>query len=178
MNRFPFSKYILFFCLRIFLFPFLIPQKMKMPVYKADKNSYNQKSFWFYPWGRSGVHKGVDIFAKEGTTIFSSTIGLVLFTGSIEMGGNVVVILGPKWRIHYYAHLKNIYTKPFRFVNSSIKIGTVGNSGNAMGKPPHLHYTILTLIPYIWLIDSGIYGLEKMFFLNPILYLNEYLGVQ
>lgn len=74
----------------------IIPQDFTNPVDKADKNSYNDKSFWFYPWGKSGTHKGIDIFAKEGTEVKSSTVGLVIFKGEIERGGRVVLIVGPK----------------------------------------------------------------------------------
>jgi peptidoglycan LD-endopeptidase LytH len=63
----------------------LFPQRFVNPVLGADNKSYNSKSFWFYPWGKSGTHKGVDIFAKEGTIIQSSTTGIVLFTGEINM---------------------------------------------------------------------------------------------
>src|SRR5688572_22243525 len=78
-----------------------IPQEFDNPVTAADNKSYNPKSFWFYPWGKSGTHKGVDVFAKEGTTVRSSTGGLVIFKGEVERGGNVVLIIGPKWRLHY-----------------------------------------------------------------------------
>jgi len=57
------------------------------------------------------------------------------------------------------------------FVNTNSTIGTVGTSGNAVGKPPHLHYSILTIIPYVWRIDSDRQGWKKMFYLNPIEYL-------
>jgi peptidoglycan LD-endopeptidase LytH len=83
------------------------------------------------------------------------------------------MILGPKWRLHYYAHLKEINTARFSFVSNSDVIGTVGTTGNAKGKAPHLHYTIKTLVPYIWQIDKGPHGLRKMFYLNPVEYLNE-----
>ncbi len=73
-----------------------IPQRFVNPVEGADKNSYNSESYWFYPWGKSGTHKAVDIFAKEGTRVKSSTGGLVIFTGEIEIGGNVVLVIGPK----------------------------------------------------------------------------------
>ncbi len=46
-----------------------------MPVAGATISSYNQNSFWAYPWGKSVTHKGVDIFAKEGTAVLSSTGG-------------------------------------------------------------------------------------------------------
>ena len=144
-----------------------------MPVVGATRSSYDQRSFWYYPWGNSVTHKGVDIFAKEGTAITSSTPGIVIYTGQIEKGGNVILVLGPKWRFHYYAHLKEIKTKCFSYVNSSDTIATVGTTGNAQGKPPHLHYSIKTFIPYFWRIDTGIQGWKKMFFLNPVQYLNE-----
>ena len=157
----------------ILLTGFLIPQNLKMPVNGATKSDYNPKSFWYYPWGKSVTHKGVDIFAKKNTKITSSTNGLVLFSGKISMGGNIVVILGPKWRLHYYAHLEEVKTTSLTFVNNNSEIGTVGTSGNAVGKAPHLHYSILSLIPYVWKIDSEKQGWKKMFYLNPIDYLEE-----
>ncbi len=162
------GKSILFTALVILIIGFLIPQNLKMPVQGASKSDYNAQSFWFYPWGKSVTHKGVDIFAKHGTDIHSSTTGLVLFAGEIKRGGKYVLTLGPKWRLHYYAHLNEIKTKPFSFVNHNSTIGTVGTSGNATGKPPHLHYSIVTSIPYLWRIDSDKQGWKKMFFLNPI----------
>lgn len=150
---------------------FIVPQNLIIPVEKANKSSYNAKSFWYYPWGKSGTHKGVDIFAKEGTFVKSSTHGLVLYTGEIAMGGKVILILGPKWRVHYYAHLKDISTTSFSFAKQNEVIGTVGATGNARGKPPHLHYTITTLIPYPWRYDNDRQGWKKMFYLNPIEYM-------
>ena len=154
----------------------ILPQKVIMPVEGATRKSYSQNSFWAYPWGRSLTHKGVDIFAKKGTNIHPATGGIVLYKGKTARGGNVVFILGPKWRIHYYAHLDKIKTSRFSFVSSKTVIGTVGNTGNAIGKPSHLHYTIKTIIPYPWRIDKSIQGKRKMFYLNPIKYLNRSLA--
>jgi len=67
----------------------------------------------------------------------------------------------------------SIKTNFFSFVSTSSKIGTVGSTGNAAGKPPHLHYSIQTLIPYPWRIDKSVQGWRKMFYLNPLQYLNE-----
>jgi murein DD-endopeptidase MepM/ murein hydrolase activator NlpD len=144
-----------------------------MPVKGATRNSYNENSFWFYPWGKSGTHKGVDIFAEEGTEINSSTMGVVVYAGEISMGGKVVLVLGPKWRIHYYAHLEKIKINPFSFVTREDILGTVGTTGNAIGKPPHLHYSIVTLVAYFWKVDQTKQGWKKMFYLNPIKYLKE-----
>ena len=157
----------------LILLGLLLPQKFRMPVEGATRKSYSQHSFWAYPWGRSVTHKGVDIFAKRGTNIHPATAGLVLYKGKTTRGGNVVFILGPKWRIHYYAHLDKIKTNSFSIVSSRSVIGTVGSTGNAIGKPAHLHYTIKTIIPYPWRVDKSIQGIRKMFYLNPITYLNK-----
>lgn len=167
------KKKIILFISAIILLGLILPQKFSMPVDGATKTSYNAKSFWYYPWGKSGTHKGVDIFAKEGTNITSAISGLVIYTGKMGMGGNVVVVLGPKWRIHYYAHLKEIKTAAFSWASRDELIGTVGTSGNAKGKAPHLHYSIVTLLPYFWQIDSDHQGWKKMFYLNPIDYLKS-----
>lgn len=151
----------------------LIPQNLKMPVVRADSNSYNHETFWYEGWGTSIVHKGVDIFAPKGTGVHSATMGIVLLATEYGKGGKFVVILGPKWRLHYYAHLDEIKTKPFSFVTQNTEIGTVGKTGNAATTPAHLHYGIGTLIPYPWRIDDAPLGWQKMFYLNPIDYLSK-----
>ena len=144
-----------------------LPEQLVIPVKGATKSDRNAKSFWFSPWGKSGVHKGIDIFAKEGAPVIAATPGLVVQSGFTPSGGNVVSILGPKWRIHYYAHLKSIKARNGEFVSQESEIGTVGCTGNAVGKQPHLHYAIITQIPYVWLYKAEKYGFERMFFLNP-----------
>jgi murein DD-endopeptidase MepM/ murein hydrolase activator NlpD len=146
---------------------FCIPEELIIPVKGATKADWNPKSFGFYPWGRSGVHKGIDIFAKEGLPVLAATSGLVVNAGTTPDGGNVISILGPKWRVHYYAHLKSVQLKVGDMVSGGQQIGTVGATGNAAGKPPHLHYAIITQLPYIWLYRNDHLGVERMFFLNP-----------
>lgn len=166
-------KKITFLLFTLLLIGFLLPQNLKMPVKGATKKDYNQESFWYYPWGKSITHKGVDVFAKKGNDVLAATNGIVLFAGEIGMGGNFILMLGPKWRLHYYAHLNTIETKRFKWHKSGAAIATVGDSGNAKGKPPHLHYSIVTPIPYLWRIDNSKQGWKKMFYLNPIKYLNK-----
>ncbi len=151
----------------------LFPQNFTIPVEGATKGDWNKESFWFYPWGKSVTHKGVDIFASEGKNVVSSTYGFVVYKGKLERGGNVIFVLGPKWRLHYYAHLKEIHTTWFNYLKKGELIGEVGRTGNAVNTPFHLHYSIFTIIPYPWRIDSGKQGWKKMFFLNPIQYLNN-----
>lgn len=87
------TKKLLIASLAILIAGFLIPQNLKMPVQGASTNDFNHQSFWYYPWGSSIVHKGVDIFARKGTSIHAATVGLVLYTGGAGKGGNAVVVL-------------------------------------------------------------------------------------
>ena len=151
----------------------LIPQNLKMPVVGADDNSYNHETFWYEGWGSSIVHKGIDVFAKKGTSVHSATWGIVIMATEYGKGGKFVLILGPKWRLHYYAHLDEIKTERFAFVTQDTEIGTVGNTGNAINTPAHLHYGIGTLVLYPWRIDRAPLGWQKMFYLNPIDYLTK-----
>ena len=105
--------------------------------------------------------------------VLSSTDGIVLWTGELNMGGKVALVLGSKWRVHYFAHLNSIDKKMFSIVKSGDRVGTVGDTGNAKGKPPHLHYSIITLFPYLWRVDRSEQGWKKMFYLNPIAYMPE-----
>jgi len=146
---------------------FFIPEQLIIPVKKASKLDWHKDTFWYEPWGKSGVHKGIDIFAAKGTELISASNGLILYTGELKLGGKVIIVLSPKFRLHYYAHLDDISTTTFSFVTSGQQIGQVGDSGNAKGKPAHLHYSIVTLLPHIWLIDSESQGWKKAFYLDP-----------
>lgn len=155
----------------LLLIGYLLPERIKIPVAGAGAKDWNHETFWFEPWGKSGVHKGIDIFGKIGTEVTSTTDGIVLYTGHIQYGGNVVIVLGPKWRLHYYAHLNSTETSILSFVWSGEQIGTLGDSGNAKGTPSHLHYSIVRVIPAPWKIDDSTQGYKKMYYVDPSSYL-------
>ena len=168
-----FTTKLLFSFLIILVAGYAIPERVVMPVMGATSKDWNKDTFWYEPWGRSGVHKGIDIFARNGTDLVSTTDGVVLFQGSISLGGNVVLVLGPKWRLHYYAHLKVISVNRFDLVSAGQTIGSVGDTGNARGKPAHLHYSIITLVPYFWKATDETQGWKKMFFIDSGAFLKE-----
>lgn len=145
----------------------LVPEGLVIPVQGATPADWNAKSFWFRPWGKSGVHRGIDIFAREGTPVIAACSGYVVFSGQLTDGGNAVAILGPKWRIHYYAHLRTRKVNSGKFVSRGEEIGSVGTTGNAAGKPPHLHYSIITQLPYVWRYKMERFGFDRMFYLDP-----------
>jgi len=145
----------------------ILPEETRIPVSGATKNDWNHTTFWYEPWGTSGVHKGIDIFGLKGTNVLAPTYGFILFTGNISLGGNVVAILGPKWKVHYLAHLEKVDVATLQIVGKNDIVGTLGDSGNAIGKQPHVHYSIISLLPYPWLFSTEKQGWKKMFFMNP-----------
>lgn len=163
--------FIGFLCL--ILVSFILPEPKIIPVKNASHNDWNASTFWYGPWGSSGVHKGVDIFSNEGTEVLATTHQLILYRGKFSKGGNVIVALGPKLRIHYYAHLSQINNDAGFFTPIGTIIGAVGDTGNATGKATHLHYSILSLIPMPWLADDSPQGYKKSFYLNPITYFSS-----
>ena len=104
---------------------------------------------------------GVDIFAAEGTNVFTATSGIIISVNKTNNGGNIIYVLGPKWRIHYYAHLLSIEKQVFSLVSKGDIIGKVGKTGNAVNTPPHLHYSIQPLVPDPWRWDDDILGWKK-----------------
>ncbi|KZN48846.1 M23 family metallopeptidase [Pseudoalteromonas luteoviolacea] len=160
-------KRTLFGLFLLILLGTLVPEKIQVTVAGAVASDWNQNTFWYEPWGSSGVHKGVDIFGKVGTAVISAVDGFVIYKGHVDKGGNVVAVLGPKWRIHYYAHLKSDSVSTGQFVERREVIGTLGDSGNAQGKPAHVHYSILSLLPHPWLVTTEPQGWKRMFYLDP-----------
>lgn len=101
-------------------------------------------------WGapRSGgrKHEGQDIFARRGTPVLSATDGVVVRIGETKLGGKTVFVAGRGMRTYYYAHL-DAYPPDLEVGNLVAKgdvVGFVGNTGNARGTPPHLHFGIYT----------------------------------
>ena len=115
----------------VFAAGLFIPYSFQNPVEGATRNDYNQESYWYYPWGTSVTHKGVDVFKKNGTPIHpAAAVELVLFAGR--------------------------------------------RGSNAVNTPPHLHFSIMSLLPHPWDIDDSPHGKMKALYMNPVPYLNEY----
>jgi murein DD-endopeptidase MepM/ murein hydrolase activator NlpD len=161
------KKRTLFIFTCILALGLLLPAHGVVPVQNATNKDWNPYSYWYFPWGKSGVHKGIDIFAKAGTPVLASAAGIVLFKGNIKLGGNVVAVLGPKWRLYYYAHLQKTDVHFLDWVSLGEVIGRVGTTGNATGKPAHLHFSVMTLIPNPAEITTETQGWKRMFYMNP-----------
>lgn len=107
------------------------------------------------PGGRK--HEGLDIFALKFTPILSATDGIILYTGRDILGGNVIRILGSDNRIYYYAHLsKFLDFKTEDKIKQGQTIGYVGNTGNAISTPSHLHFEIMEIEWFFPLVTKNI----------------------
>jgi peptidoglycan LD-endopeptidase LytH len=118
--------------------PIIIP--VSGTSHQAIENTYGASR----PGGRE--HQGIDIFAPHGTPVLNAIDGIVLYTGRDTYGGNVVRILGIDKRMYYYAHLRahNDF-EAGETVDRGDVIGYVGNTGNAITTPPHLHFEIMEI---------------------------------
>jgi murein DD-endopeptidase MepM/ murein hydrolase activator NlpD len=98
---------------------------------------------WGAPRGANRRHEGIDIFAPRGRAVRSSTRGIIWKVGEDNLGGNVVVVMGPGGCWHYYAHLDSFAEiEPGDVVREGSVLGYVGDTGNARGTPHHLHYGV------------------------------------
>ena len=99
----------------------------------AKANSY---------WTSGGTHGGApaaDIFAELGSPILAP-VGGTMRAFSAPLGGNAAILHGDDGRFYYFAHAHGPMTSGR--VQPGQQIGQVGQSGNARGTDPHLHYAI------------------------------------
>jgi murein DD-endopeptidase MepM/ murein hydrolase activator NlpD len=91
--------------------------------------------------GGRRAHRGVDIFAARGTTALAATDSWVVRVETTRVGGNVVWMqsLFGNMRL-YYAHLDSQWVEPGQFLRAGEPVGAIGNTGNAITTPPHLHF--------------------------------------
>lgn len=85
-------------------------------------------------------HGGIDLAAEQGSDVFASMDGEIIFKGKQGGYGNLIIIkhsLGYETR---YGHLFDFNINLGQKVKKGQKIGEVGQTGRATG--PHLHFEI------------------------------------
>jgi peptidoglycan LD-endopeptidase LytH len=148
-------------------YPYVLVE-IRSPIQIEQRAKVDSQSFWFKPWGESGVHKGIDVFAARGTEIRPAVGGLVIDFGYGTVGGHYLYILGYDLRTHYYAHLDTLLIYDYGMIDRNTVIGRVGSSGNAIFRPPHLHYSIYSIAPNLLsLFSSDTLKLTRMFYVDP-----------
>jgi murein DD-endopeptidase MepM/ murein hydrolase activator NlpD len=88
-------------------------------------------------------HEGIDIFAPRRTPVVAAVDGWITRQTTNRLGGNVVWLWAPSRGVSlYYAHLDEHAVTPGTRVAAGDVVGYVGNTGNARGTAPHLHFGV------------------------------------
>ncbi len=91
-------------------------------------------------------HEGTDIFAPMGTPAVAANSGVVyrVHHTSQGLGGITLWIRSTDGNSYYYAHLQRVAggIHEGTRVRAGQVVGYVGNTGNARGGSPHLHFEI------------------------------------
>ncbi|MEA4813028.1 MAG: LysM peptidoglycan-binding domain-containing M23 family metallopeptidase [Anaerolineaceae bacterium] len=89
-------------------------------------------------------HNGIDIGAGEGSPIFASDGGTVVYSGWLEPGYGYMVQIdhGNGFYTIYEHMISSPSVSPCQKVNQGEVIGYTGNTGNSFGA--HIHFGILT----------------------------------
>lgn len=96
---------------------------------------------WGFPRSGGRTHRGVDMFQRWDAEIIAVTSGSVSL-GNGGLGGRTIWLNGDDGYGYYYAHLSGFNVSSGQRVNAGDVIGFNGDSGNARGGTPHLHFEI------------------------------------
>lgn len=90
------------------------------------------------------THHGNDIFAPTGTPVLAVADGELYKVGVNTLGGNRLWLRDDLGNTYYYAHLSGYASgvKDGLRVSTGQIIAYVGNTGQAITTPPHLHFEI------------------------------------
>jgi murein DD-endopeptidase MepM/ murein hydrolase activator NlpD len=96
------------------------------------------------PRAGTGWHQGNDIFAPIGVPVVAVADGVLSKVGVNTLGGNRLWLTDDFGNAYYYAHLSGYapHVKDGVRVRGGELIGFVGNTGQAITTPPHLHFEI------------------------------------
>lgn len=96
---------------------------------------------WGFPRSGGRTHKGVDMFASRGEPIYAVQAGRAV-SSSNRLGGITVHLYSNEGFEYYYAHLDSRAFSGTKQVSQGEVVGYNGDSGNARGGSPHLHFEI------------------------------------
>lgn len=110
------------------------------------------------------LHQGTDVFAAEGTPLVAIERGVLVRVGTDVLGGTKLWLIGASGTRYFYAHLSAfaLGVVEGKAVEVGELVGFVGNSGNARGTSPHLHFEVhangggpINPYPLLRMIDQG-----------------------
>jgi hypothetical protein len=106
-------------------------------------------AYWTDDWhacrdGCTRLHEGLDIFAPHGTPLVATADGVVTQKVVGVLSGTSIEIQDANGVQYFYAHLSS-WAEPIN-VGDPVQVGQVlgyvGNTGNAISTPPHLHLEV------------------------------------
>lgn len=90
--------------------------------------------------GENAMHEGVDYMVPEGTSIYASAGGMVVYADTHPQYGNMVEIDHGNQVITRYAHASRLLVKVGDVVRRGREIAKVGSTGRSTGN--HLHFEV------------------------------------
>jgi len=99
---------------------------------------------WLNSRGGGRYHQGIDLFAARGTPVVAVADGSLFNVGYNGLGGWRLWVRDRSGNTFYYAHLSAyapVATEGASVARGTV-IGYVGDSGDARGTSPHLHFEI------------------------------------
>ena len=84
-------------------------------------------------------HTGVDFPESQGTPVYTTMAGLVVWAGENGPWGNLVVVENHGYQA-WYAHFDSVGVYEGEVISRGDQVGTIGSTGNSTGY--HLHYGI------------------------------------
>jgi murein DD-endopeptidase MepM/ murein hydrolase activator NlpD len=94
---------------------------------------------WGYPRSGGRTHEGTDVMAAMGAPVVAITDGRITYEGTGISAGKWLILSGDDGHSYYYMHNQSNLVASGR-VKAGQKIATVGDTGNAIGGPPHVHF--------------------------------------
>jgi murein DD-endopeptidase MepM/ murein hydrolase activator NlpD len=114
---------------------FITPGGMACPI--AAPNSFIDS--WGFPRSGGRSHEGTDMMAASGVPVVAITDGRITFEGYGATAGNWLILSGDDGNSYWYMHNTKNLVSGGR-VGAGEQIATVGDTGNAAGGPPHVHF--------------------------------------
>lgn len=107
-----------------------------------DRHVTHFRDTWGAPRSGGRSHRGTDVFGPMGAAVYAFTDGVIARHTSGGLGGISLYLSGDDGSTYFYTHLQGyaalgaVGTR----VAAGEHIAYNGNTGNARGGPPHIHF--------------------------------------
>jgi murein DD-endopeptidase MepM/ murein hydrolase activator NlpD len=115
---------------------YLFDQKNNRVLFILPVNGYISRGF-----DPEKGHYGIDIVVRDGTPVYASAGGFVIFSGYTNDYGHMIILSHSDGYVSIYKHCSLILKEEREIVNQGELIAQSGNSGLAT-TGPHLHFEI------------------------------------